>query len=115
MICFTIKKTFDDTGLDIKGSNSNTFENQSQHHEDFRHRNFWGCSRVVGDFFFERHTYNYEDYGEQAIMLPKLEMRTIILGWREYNEDPLEKDKPHNYGGHVFTRPSFTLIIVLGV
>ena len=83
MICFIIKKTFD-TGLDIRGSNSNIFENQSHHQEDFRHRNFRGCSGVVGVFYFERHTYNYSDNGERALISPKLEMRTIILGRREY-------------------------------
>ena len=73
-----------DTKLDIRGSNSNIFENQSHHQEDFRHRNFRGCSRGVGDFYCKRHTYNYSDSGEQALILPKLQMRTIILGRREY-------------------------------
>ena len=56
--CFIIKKTFA-TGLNIRGSNSNTFKNQSRHQEDFRHRNFQGCSGVVGVCYFKRHTYNY--------------------------------------------------------
>ena len=43
------KKTFD-TGLDIRGSNSDIFENQSHHQEHSRHRNFRGCSGVVGVF-----------------------------------------------------------------
>ena len=79
MICFSIKKTFD-TGLDIWGSNLNIFKNQSHHHEDFRHRNLWGCSGVIDIFYFERHTYNYSDNGERGFISPKLEMRTIILG-----------------------------------
>ena len=33
MICFTTKKTFD-TRLDIRGSNSNIFKNESPQHED---------------------------------------------------------------------------------
>ena len=72
-----------DAGLDIRGSNSAIFENQSHHQEGFRHNNFWGCYEGVGVFYFERHTYNYSDNGEWALILPKLEMRTIILGRRE--------------------------------
>ena len=64
------KKTFN-TGLDIRGSNSNIFKNQSHHQEDFRHRNFQGCSGVVGVFYFEHHTYNYLDNGEWALISPK--------------------------------------------
>ena len=82
MICLITKKILD-TGLDIRGSNSNIFEDQSHHHEDFRHRGFRGCSGVVGVFYFERCTYNYSDNGEWALISPKLETRTIILGWRE--------------------------------
>ena len=84
MLCFIIKKTFD-IGLDIRGSNSNIFKNQSHHREDFTHYNFQGCSKVVGVSYFERHTYNYSDNDEWALILPKLEMRTIILGRREYH------------------------------
>ena len=71
MICFIIKKTFI-TGLDIRGSNSNIFENQSHHQEDFRHRNNWGYSGGVGVFYFEHHTYNYSDTGERALISSKL-------------------------------------------
>ena len=83
MICFIVKKTFD-TGLDIRGLNSNVFENQSHHQEDFGHRNFQGCFGVVGVFFLERHTYNYLDNVARALILPELEMTTIVLGRREY-------------------------------
>ena len=83
MICSIIKKTFD-TRLDVKGSNSYIFENQSHHQEDFRHRNFWGCTSALGVSYFECHTYNYLDNGEHALVLPKWETRTIILGQREY-------------------------------
>ena len=82
MKCFIIKKTFD-TRLDIRGSNSNIFENQSHHQGDSRHHNFRGCSRVVGVSYFEHHTYNYSNNGEWALISQKLETRTIILGWRE--------------------------------
>ena len=71
IICSIIKKTFD-TGLDIRGANSNISENQSHHQEDFRHCNFRGCSGVVGVFYFECHTYNYSGNGEQALLLPNI-------------------------------------------
>ena len=82
MICFTIKKFFD-IGLDIRGSNSNIFENMSHCH-DFRHRNFEGCSRVVSVLCFERQTYNHSDNGECALISPNVETRTIIWGRSEY-------------------------------
>ena len=85
--------------LDIRGSNSNIFENQSHHQEDFRHRNFRGCSGVVGVFYFERHTYNYSDNGERALILPKLDMRTIILGRREYQLCPKGHACPYHWEG----------------
>ena len=44
-----------------------------------------GCFGVVGVFYFERHTYTYSDNGGQALISPKLEMMTIILGRREYH------------------------------
>ena len=67
-----------------KGSNSTIFENQSHHQEYFRHRNLHGCFGVVGVFYFERHTNNYLDNDEWALISPKLKMRLIILGRREY-------------------------------
>ena len=39
------------------------------HQEDFRHRNFRGCFGVVDVSYFERHTNNYSDNGEQALIL----------------------------------------------
>ena len=56
---------------------------QSHHQEDFRHRNFQGCSGVVGVFYFERYIYNYSDNGGRALILLKIKMR-ISLGKREY-------------------------------
>ena len=77
-----IKQTFD-TGIDLRGSKSNMLQIQSHHQEDFRHRNFWGCFRVVDVFYYERHTYNYSLNGEGAKILPILENKTNFLGWRE--------------------------------
>ena len=78
------EETFD-TGLDIRGSKSSILEVQSHHQEDdFWHRNFRGCFKAVAIFYFERHTYNYSLNGERALILPKLEIRTIISGLREY-------------------------------
>ena len=79
MIWFILKKTFD-TRLDIRGLNSNIFENQSHHQEHFRHRNFRGCSRGVGVFYFERHTYNYSDNGERGLNLTKIRNKDNHLG-----------------------------------
>ena len=75
-------RTFD-IGLDIRGSKSDIFESHSHNQEDSPQRNFQGYFGVVVVFYFERHTYNYSDNGEHALILPKLEMRTIILGRRE--------------------------------
>ena len=78
-----INKTFD-TGLDIRDLKSDIFESHSYHQEDFPHRNFRGCfGVVVVVFYFERYTYNNSDNVEQALILPKLEMRTVISNWRE--------------------------------
>ena len=71
MICIIINKAFN-TGLDIRGSNSNIFENQICHQEDFKHCNFEGCSGGVGVFYFEHHTYNYWDNNEQALNFAKI-------------------------------------------
>ena len=84
VICFILKKTFDIGLLDIRGSNSNVVENESHHQEDFRHRDFQGCSGAVGVFYFECHTYNHSYNGERTLILPKLEIKTIIMGRREY-------------------------------
>ena len=84
MICITINKAFN-TGLDIRGSNSNIFEDQIHHQEDFKHCNFQGCYGGVGVFYFEHHTYNYSDNNERALILLNLKMKTIILGGREYD------------------------------
>ena len=79
MIYFISNKTFNTT-LDIRGSNSNIFKNQSHHQQDFRPCNFRGCSGVVGVFYFECHTYNNSYNGEQALVLPKLEIKTNHFG-----------------------------------
>ena len=39
--------------LDIRGSKSNILEIQSHHQEDFQHRNFQGCFRVVAISYFQ--------------------------------------------------------------
>ena len=44
------KNTFD-TGLDIRGSKSNTLEIQSHHQQDFWHHNFRGCFKVVAIYY----------------------------------------------------------------
>lgn len=31
------------------------------------------------------------------------------------SRDPLKKNEPRTYGGHVFPRPPFTLVTVVGV
>ena len=53
------------------------------HQEVFRHRNFKGRFKVFDVLYFKSHTYNYSVNGQQTLILPKLEIRTIILGWRE--------------------------------
>ena len=78
-----IKETFN-TMLDIRVSKSDIFESHSPHQEVFPHRNFQGCFGVVVVFYFKHHIYNYSDNGEWVLIFPKLETRTIILGWREY-------------------------------
>ena len=47
-----------------------------------------GHFRVVF-FYFKSHTYNYSVNGQRALVLPKLEAQTIILGWREYKLETL--------------------------
>ena len=78
------QEDFQHRAIYIRGSNSNMFKNQSHHQEDSKHHKFQGCSGAVGVFYFERHTYNYSDNGEWALISPKLETGTIILGQREY-------------------------------
>ena len=48
------------------------------------HRSLCGHFGVVVVFYFKSHTYNYLVNGEWALISPKPETRTIILGQREY-------------------------------
>ena len=98
MICFILKKTFD-TGLDIRGSNSKVYKNESHHREDFEHRDFPVCSGVVGVFYFERHTYNYSDNVEQALISPKCRQSLWDRGSSSY---PLARSPAHQLCYHVF-------------
>ena len=65
--------------VEIWGSKSNIFVSNFLYQKDFWHRNFWGCFGVVDVFYFESHTYNFSNNGQRALILPKLETRTIIL------------------------------------
>ena len=84
-----ISETFD-TMLDIRGSKLNISGSHSHHQEDFPHRKFLGCYGVVVVFLFEHRIYNYSDNEERALILPKLEMRTMILGQRQYDLNTYE-------------------------
>ena len=44
-----------------------------------------GIFRSSCCILFKSHTYNYSVNGQCALILPKLETRTILLGRREYN------------------------------
>ena len=89
-----IKKIFD-TGLDVRGSNSNILEMQSHHEEDFGHHNLWGCFRVVANFDFDCHTYNYSLNGGHALISPKLENKKIILRRKEHLITPTQEISPN--------------------
>ena len=52
--------------------------------EVFRHCNFRVRFGVVVVFYLKSPTHNYLVNGQHALISPKLETRTIILGWREY-------------------------------
>ena len=52
------------------------------------HRNFWRRYRVVVVLSCKSHTYNCSVNGQQTLILPKLETRTITLGWRKHYEGP---------------------------
>ena len=81
---FIAKNTFD-TGLDIRGSSSNIFENERHHQEDFRQRNLRGCSSVSWCFLFWASYLQLLGQWWAAQISPKLEARTIILGRGEYS------------------------------
>ena len=68
----------------IRGSKSNICVQNLIYQEVVRHRNCQGRFGVVLLFYFESHTYIYLVNDQWALISPKLEMRTIMLGWREY-------------------------------
>ena len=74
------------------GSKLNVFSPSLLSREVFWHHNFQGCFGVVFFFYVKICTYNYLVKGQMALILPKLETRTIILGQREsYCSDVMGK------------------------
>ena len=65
------------------GSKSSIFAPHLLYQEVFQHHDLWGNFKVVDAFYFKSHTYNYSVNGQHALISPKLETRTIILGRRE--------------------------------